>query len=64
MPVNNDLVEQVSEAIRTEMSSFNADVVAEMSRESGPTELTPFNLLAIAAIRAMQKHLYDIAEEG
>lgn len=52
--INSDLlVYRMAEAIRTELATMST-AVCEMAKDDGPHDMTPFNLLAVAALKVMQ----------
>lgn len=50
----NKLVYRVAEAIRKELGTMNAKVICEMAKDIGPHDMTPFNILAVSAIKEMK----------
>ena len=51
----SEMIERVEDAIKRELATLNVEVVCQMAREAAPCDMTPFRLLAEAAIAAMRE---------
>lgn len=59
---NDRMIYKVAEAIRTELAKYDVKIICEMAKETGPIDLTPFNLIAVEAVKAMREPTEEMLE--
>ncbi len=60
--MTNKMVERATDAVRATIAKMKPDMLVAMANETGPTDLTPFSVIASAVIEAMREPTQEMIE--